>query len=300
MTVLLALNLHSLASKFGDAGEGQATISPASAPEKKESGEVKSSNQAEDVKSNATTASQTTEASAKLTQRQKLNMLEGWQAYDAASKPSDHADGGPGSSPADAEDIMETDPRVKTAAQDIMGDIKSHQPQIESQNKVYEAQQENLETERRALDQQIQNLKNSEADLDAKRTEQKKAFETEVDRLARVYEQMPPKDAAVVFNILDMHVMVPVALHMNPRKASAIIGNMYPDRANILSQYMAGIRTISSPEPGKEYQSEMATIGGLIASEGKAGREAGNDMQTFSQKQDSPPWQADAFKSSRQ
>ncbi|GBQ66177.1 flagellin protein FlaA [Ameyamaea chiangmaiensis NBRC 103196] len=63
----------------------------------------------------------------------------------------------------------------------------------------------------------------------------------DLDRLVRIYENMSPRDAATIFDVLDMHVMVRVLDRMNPRKASAIMGGMTPERVNLATQLLAGM-----------------------------------------------------------
>lgn len=72
----------------------------------------------------------------------------------------------------------------------------------------------------------------------------------DIEKLTKIYEQMPPKEAATIFNIMDLHVLINISNHMNPRKISAIMGSMAPERANLLSQYMAGTRTFHNNKKG--------------------------------------------------
>ena len=61
----------------------------------------------------------------------------------------------------------------------------------------------------------------------------------DTDRLVRIYEAMRPADAAAIFNVLDLRVGVPLLKKMSPRKASAIMALMSPQRAILATQLLA-------------------------------------------------------------
>ncbi|WP_156476988.1 MotE family protein [Acetobacter malorum] len=237
MTVLLALNLHSLAAKFGDTP----------APDRPQT-----SAEANTGASDKSTPVAVAAAIENKTARQKLNDSQGWQEKGADTKPTDTSAASAddklykslGSVKVD-ESISDIDPRVMSAKQSLMGDIADRQSQMGVRQKAMDAARQVIDQEQNSLGQQIQTLSDGVSELTAKKEAQRKAMDGEYDRLARVYEQMPPRDAAAVFNVLDMHVMVPVASRMAPLKVSKVIGGMDPDRANILSQYIAGTRHLS-------------------------------------------------------
>ena len=54
-----------------------------------------------------------------------------------------------------------------------------------------------------------------------------------------MYENMKPKDAARIFNRLDMNILVEVSTKMKPRTMSAILAQMAPDAAERLTVELA-------------------------------------------------------------
>ena len=54
-----------------------------------------------------------------------------------------------------------------------------------------------------------------------------------------MYENMKPKDAARIFDRLDMKILVDVSTQMNPRKMSDILAQMSPDAAERLTVRLA-------------------------------------------------------------
>ncbi|MDB5527830.1 MAG: hypothetical protein JWR51_933 [Devosia sp.] len=59
--------------------------------------------------------------------------------------------------------------------------------------------------------------------------------------IVTLYQNMKPKDAAVIFNTLDIEVLLRVAKLMNPRKMSPILAAMDPTRAQELTVRMAAL-----------------------------------------------------------
>ena len=61
-----------------------------------------------------------------------------------------------------------------------------------------------------------------------------------VDQLARIYQSMKPKQAAIVFERLDIDVQIAVARKMRGRSTAQILAAMTPDGAARLSMALAG------------------------------------------------------------
>ncbi len=60
--------------------------------------------------------------------------------------------------------------------------------------------------------------------------------------LVKIYEQMKPRDAAVIFDALDMPVLLGVLDRMQPRKIASVLAAMNPDRARLATQNLAAMR----------------------------------------------------------
>ncbi len=59
----------------------------------------------------------------------------------------------------------------------------------------------------------------------------------------KVYEGMKPRDAATIFNDLDMNVLLGVVDRMKDRKAAPVLAAMQPDKARELTTKLATLRT---------------------------------------------------------
>jgi len=115
------------------------------------------------------------------------------------------------------------------------------------------ARRESLEKQERDLSQREALLKAGERELEQKLRELtvirneiegllKKQSEEEAGRLGslvKIYEGMKAKDAARIFNTLDMDVLIKVMTNMSERKTAPILAEMDADRARSVTILMA-------------------------------------------------------------
>ncbi len=95
-----------------------------------------------------------------------------------------------------------------------------------------------LDTAEKKLDGRVGDLKA----LEEKANPAVKAAAEEtkaIKSLVIMYEAMKPKDAARVFDRLNLDVLVPVVQQMNPRKMSEVLASMSPDKAEKLTVALA-------------------------------------------------------------
>ncbi|RUT26242.1 hypothetical protein C0V97_07675 [Asaia sp. W19] len=243
MTLALAMNVHALASRMGqDERPVQPENSdPGMAPSKVPTGSTRA-------------RENTLEAAA------NVGRKDGWQAIPVVSQgpapgddmvPVDAAflnNDAPASScvatPCVPGSIGETTGPTKEQAQaELVKRLLSRQGSIEDEQHRLEEQKHVLDSARIALEDRMRAIDNSMAELAEKQAQHKELMVAETSRLVKIYEEMPPREAAAVFNIMDIHVLVSIANSMNPRKISAIMGYMFPERVNTVSQYLAGVRS---------------------------------------------------------
>ena len=61
--------------------------------------------------------------------------------------------------------------------------------------------------------------------------------------LAKLYESMRPRDAAEIFNELDLPILVQVVNRMSERRAAPVLAAMTPERARQLTAELSRLRT---------------------------------------------------------
>lgn len=121
-----------------------------------------------------------------------------------------------------------------------------------------------LEAAEKRIDARIKRLEELEASIAAKTAEREKRRQEEIAGLVEMYENMKPRDAAKVFDRLQLEVLVRVVEEMKPRVMSAILAEMKPQKAEELTMAIAE-RTNLQSRSGQESEkgeNELAPIDG--------------------------------------
>lgn len=123
------------------------------------------------------------------------------------------------------------------AEREILQKLRDRRTDIESQGRDIEMREQLLRQTERRLDDRIGQLRSLEAQNEAQggKNDPKARYRP----LVIMYENMKPKEAARVFDRLDIKVLIDLVGHMNPRKVSEILAVMDPSAAERLTVAMA-------------------------------------------------------------
>jgi flagellar motility protein MotE (MotC chaperone) len=89
-------------------------------------------------------------------------------------------------------------------------------------------------------------------ELKALLLQQEEHTEGQYDSLVKIYESMKPKDAARIFEEMDLAVLMPVVERMKERKTAPILAKMTPVKATAISTELAQRRNPTTEEPKKK------------------------------------------------
>lgn len=115
------------------------------------------------------------------------------------------------------------------------------------------ARREELDKRERELDQRLAVLSAAETQIDAKIQKLREIQKTieglldkhqeqedkKIENLVKIYQAMKPKDAARIFEQMDMQILIRVFKGMKERTSAAILAEMTPDRANAVTTELA-------------------------------------------------------------
>ena len=103
------------------------------------------------------------------------------------------------------------------------------------------------------VDRKIAELNKLRSELEDLLNKQKTGEDERITSLVKIYENMKPKDAANIFNTLDMNVLLPVIAKISERKASPILAAMDPDKAREVTIKLAEQRKLPQlPDDSKK------------------------------------------------
>jgi flagellar motility protein MotE (MotC chaperone) len=159
------------------------------------------------------------------------------------SAPAMAADPPPAAAPAPA-----PAPAVAASATDAMAaGLRARREALEDRERAIATREALLAVAEQRLAARLSELtalqgRLEQADIDARDRE-----ESHWRTMAKLYETMRPREAAAVFNELDLPVLVQVVERMNDRKAAPVLGAMLPDRVRQLTVELARLRAARPP-----------------------------------------------------
>ncbi|RMF12735.1 MAG: hypothetical protein D6757_09285 [Alphaproteobacteria bacterium] len=134
--------------------------------------------------------------------------------------------------------------RLSRSERDIVQDLrKRREDLVERENRVALREQLLAATERR-IKNELDELKRVKQEIRALLAEQDAKQNEKLRSLVKVYETMKPKDAARIFERLDMKIQISVARQMKEAKMAALLANMNPEAARKLTTELATPRKV--------------------------------------------------------
>ncbi|MBR0643452.1 MotE family protein [Plastoroseomonas hellenica] len=159
----------------------------------------------------------------------------------AAPAPAPAAALPPTASPAAA-----PDPAI-AAERAVLEQLRARRAELEAREQAAVQREVMLAAAERRLQQRIEELSAMRRRLEAMESARGERDEAGWRGLVRLYENMRARDAAAIFDDLEMPVLVQILDRMGERKAAPVIGAMRPDRARSLTAELARFRAQRNP-----------------------------------------------------
>lgn len=137
-----------------------------------------------------------------------------------------------------------TEVPVETSRDLLLERLGDRRQVLEEREQDLRVREQLLEAAERRLEERLAELEALEQRVSAFSDEQEERESEEIGRLVQVYSAMRAKDAAAIFDLLDLPILMEVANAMNPRKMADILGQMNPEAARRLTIALAG-----TPQP---------------------------------------------------
>lgn len=128
-------------------------------------------------------------------------------------------------------------------------DLAARREELEKRERALSTREALLEAAERELDQKIREMNAVRNEIEGLLQEQSDEEMARVNSLVRIYESMKAKDAARIFNTLDMDVLIDVLSRMSERKSAPILAEMNPERARSVTILLAQQKQIPSIPP---------------------------------------------------
>jgi flagellar motility protein MotE (MotC chaperone) len=141
---------------------------------------------------------------------------------------------------------------VSPSERAILERLQARRQELETRQREIEIRESLLKAAEKRIESKVEEMKGLESHAAAVNEQKAEAQNARFKGIVTMYESMKPKDAAKVFDRLDMPVLIEIASQIAPRKMSDIMGLMQPDAAERLTVELARRAGGDKSTPGGE------------------------------------------------
>jgi flagellar motility protein MotE (MotC chaperone) len=128
---------------------------------------------------------------------------------------------------------------VSPSERAILERLQSRRQELEARAREIDIRESLLKAAEKRIESRVEELKAIESRISTATEQKNEAEAARFKGIITMYEGMKPKDAAKVFDRLDMPVLIQIASQIAPRKMSDILGQMQTDAAERLTVELA-------------------------------------------------------------
>jgi flagellar motility protein MotE (MotC chaperone) len=134
-------------------------------------------------------------------------------------------------------------PPVSAAEMQLLQDLRGRRAQLDQRERALSERESVLNAAEHRLTSRVADLAALQQRLEQMEADRRAHEEANWAGIVKVYEAMKPREAAAIFNDMDMPVLLQVMDRMKDSNAALVLGAMQPDRARSLTAQLAAMRT---------------------------------------------------------
>lgn len=135
---------------------------------------------------------------------------------------------------------------------DVLQNLSKRRDELDKRDQQLGQKEALLKAAEVEVDRKIVELNKIKSELMDLLNKQQKVQANQVESLVKIYEGMKPKEAARIFDTLDMDVLLAVISKMKEAKSSPILANMDPEKARTVTIKLSELHRLpDTPEPKK-------------------------------------------------
>jgi flagellar motility protein MotE (MotC chaperone) len=135
----------------------------------------------------------------------------------------------------------------------VLERLQTRRQELDTRSREMEMRESLLKAAEKRLEDKVTELKDTENRVNTAMGTRDKMEVQRFKGIVSMYENMKSKDAARIFDRLDMKILVDVSTQINPRKMSEILGQMSPEAAERLTVELAN-RASAQPKTASPDQ----------------------------------------------
>ena len=145
----------------------------------------------------------------------------------------------------DGHEDGQLDPTFLTPAEiEILQQLALRRDQLDAREREMDLRNGLLNAAEGRIDQKIAELQKLRSIIDSLIKKYDKEQDAKLKSLVKIYENMKPKDAARIFEDLEMHTLLEVSERMKERKLAGIIAKMSPEKAREVTVELRRLRNL--------------------------------------------------------
>lgn len=135
---------------------------------------------------------------------------------------------------------LPTDPLLMSPGEiELLQTLSKRRDEIEKRAGEVEQRDALLQAAEQRLNEKIARLQGMQKEIDGAFKKQDLVDQEKIASLVKIYENMKPKEAARIFEQLDLPVLLEVVGHMKEQKSAPILASMEPSKAKALTLALA-------------------------------------------------------------
>ena len=151
------------------------------------------------------------------------------------------------------------EPPISASERGLLLDLRKRRDELDAREAALNAREGVLAAAEARLGTRLGELGALQKRLESLEAARKDRDEANWQGLVKLYESMKPKDAATIFNDLDLPVLLPIVDRMKDRKAALVLAAMQPERARLVTAELAAMRAHANAVPPEAPAAAGAT-----------------------------------------
>lgn len=135
----------------------------------------------------------------------------------------------------DWRDSQDTDFEYSDVQMELFEDLAQRRKDLDARTRELAIREALIKAAQQEMEQKFKELTSLRSEIEELLVEQSEEEKARIASLVKIYEGMKAKDAARIFNTLDLDVLIQVIKQMSERKSAPVIAAMNPERARTLT-----------------------------------------------------------------
>ncbi|MDB5615828.1 flagellar protein FlbB [Tardiphaga sp.] len=165
--------------------------------------------------------------------------ITGSSGHGAKAEPAKAAVAAPQVAPPTTVAPVEPSPMVSPSERAILERLQARRQELETRAREIDIRESLLKAAEKRIESRVDELKGVEAGIKTATVQKGEVDSARFKGIITMYEGMKPKDAAKIFDRLEMPVLFEIASQIAPRKMADILGLMQPESAERLTVELA-------------------------------------------------------------